>query len=228
MAIKKIGSGNPPVCPLCASTLPVLFHADCGLRQGWDSLHCLRCDLLFRHESSWLSPQAEAAHYRNHKNSFEDAGYRRFLQPVVDAVREVLPRAASGLDYGSGPCPVLASMLEEVGFQVVFHDPFFSPRQDLEKASFDFISCTEVVEHFKNPAHEFGYFYERLRSGGYLFVKTQIRACELAPETFETWYYRLDPTHIAFYSRKTLNWIASSLGFSSEFLSNTLVRFRKV
>ncbi len=215
------------VCPLCRQRAAELFHSDQGVRQGWDTWRCLHCDLLFRDDSSWLSLNDEATHYGHHQNSASDADYCRFLQPAIEAISAVLPKGACGLDYGSGPSPVLAGRLVEVGFRMKFFDPIFSPQVELEAPSFDFISCTEVVEHFKNPAHEFQQFFQRLRPGGYLVVMTQIRVDTMERETFAKWYYRRDPTHIAFYSRRTFEWIANAVGLTPEFLSNSLVRFRK-
>jgi hypothetical protein len=48
-----------------------------------------------------------------------------------------------------------------------------------------------------------------LKRGGILGVMTR-----LVPESFESWWYHRDPTHVVFYSEATLCWIGSHFGFT--------------
>ena len=59
----------------------------------------------------------------------------------------LLPKS-QGLDYGCGPGPALAHMLREAGHDVALFDPFFAPDPAPFNRTYDFVTCTEVAEHF--------------------------------------------------------------------------------
>jgi len=44
---------------------------------------------------------------------------------------------------------------------------------------------------------------------------------------FASWYYRKDPTHVAFYSKETLMNIASNMSWTLEFPDKNIVLFKK-
>ncbi len=90
--------------------------------------------------------------------------------------------------------------------------------------SYDFISCTETIEHFFEPAREFKILNNMLLKGGVLGVMTAF----LEPEQdFDLWYYRKDPTHVVFYHRNTFRSIASKMGWSYTFPDKGVVLFKK-
>ena len=44
---------------------------------------------------------------------------------------------------------------------------------------------------------------------------------------FPSWYYHHDPTHVNFYSQKTMTWIAGEYGWQATFPTANVVLFRK-
>ncbi len=44
---------------------------------------------------------------------------------------------------------------------------------------------------------------------------------------FADWYYHRDPTHVAFYTRRTFRWIGEWLELEVEFPQGRVVLFRK-
>lgn len=104
------------------------------------------------------------------------------------------------------------------------YDPFFAPDPAPLREHYDFITCTETVEHFFKPADEFARFDQLLRPGGWLGIMTQMR-----DETyrFETWHYVLDPTHVCFYHKRTLHWIAQKHGWQLEIPAKNIALFHK-
>lgn len=153
----------------------------------------------------------EKARYETHNNG--DAGHRRFLQPFVDCVRGQMTPSAQGLDWGCGPVPVLREMFGEVGLKVEIYDPFFGPALPPLPARFDFVTATEVVEHFRHPKEEFFKMSGFVRAGGHLFVMTRSPPDR---EAFEGWDYRRDPTHLVFYTNEAMNELASRVGLRLE------------
>jgi SAM-dependent methyltransferase len=212
----------PPLkCPLCElSDCRPLAAPDHN-----DFLHCAICDLRFLHPHLRLSPTDEKARYESHQNDLHDPRYRNFLDPLLQAMRSVISPGSRGLDFGAGPGPALAEMLKEVGHFVDVYDPFYWPDSTKLEKQYDFVVASEVIEHLFDPAAEFARLFSLLRPGGYLGLMTLF----VEPETdFANWYYRRDPTHVVFYSRQTLQWIASHFGFTElRFVGERVVTLRR-
>lgn len=188
-------------CPLCGGrgTAPLASVA------GRDYLDCADCRLAFMAPAQRLPLDSERAHYRLHRNAPTDAGYRRFLAKLAEPLIPLLRRGARGLDYGCGPGPTLSVMLRQAGMDVRDYDPCFAPDPAALSCDYDFITCTETVEHFHHPGREFARLDELLRPSGCLAVMTET----LGPDVrFSDWWYLRDPTHVCFYRPETMRWIA--------------------
>lgn len=185
-------------CPLCGETVSVFFPnprpAACAL---W---HCGPCDFVFKDPSARLGPAEEKSRYDSHRNG--DEGHLNFLRPVVELLAKSRPAPARGLDWGSGPVPALVGLLRKAGYEAEGYDPFFGPFS-VPAGLFDFITCTEAIEHFFEPAAELRAMAARLRGGGTLAIQTEIHRGSSLPEFFENWYYARDPTHVSFFGERT-------------------------
>ncbi len=147
----------------------------------------------------------EHSKYRLHRNGPDDKDYRRFLSKIADPLLQRLPAEAKGLDYGCGPGPALALMLREAGHHVRLFDPLFFPDPESLEDLYDFIVCSEVIEHFHHPAEEFARLNRMLLPGGWLGLMTCFQTDD---DRFATWHYRRDPTHVVFFRETTLRYIA--------------------
>ncbi|MFW5823386.1 MAG: 2-polyprenyl-3-methyl-5-hydroxy-6-metoxy-1,4-benzoquinol methylase, partial [Marinobacter sp.] len=88
---------------------------------------CRRCQATQMDPAGWLSRPEERTVYELHDNAVDDPGYRRFLNKLATPLLEQLPPACQGLDFGCGPGPALAAMLEARGHRVALYDPAFFP-----------------------------------------------------------------------------------------------------
>ena len=172
----------------------------------------------------FLSADDELAHYHTHDNRVDDPGYRTFLARLATPLLELLPYGRHGLDYGSGPGPALAAMMREAGHEMTIYDPFFAPDLRVLGDRYDFITCTEVAEHFYDPAAEFDRLDAMLRPGGWLGIMTTFQTDDAR---FSNWHYRRDPTHVVFYRRETLQVLASDRGWSVDIPTANVAIFRK-
>ncbi|MYD52191.1 MAG: class I SAM-dependent methyltransferase [Dehalococcoidia bacterium] len=200
-------------CPLCLSTGAALFHTSTQKNLERDYHHCDTCDLVFVPPKFHLDPDDARERYLTHDNDPDNPDYRRFLSRLWDELRPRLPQGARGLDYGAGPGPALAAMIEEDGHSAALYDPLFHPDDTVLARTYDFITCTETVEHFATPRADFLRLNELLAPGAYLGIMTDILE---DIRKFPDWYYHRDPTHLAFYTRRTLHWIANWLGLELE------------
>ncbi|MDF1821151.1 MAG: class I SAM-dependent methyltransferase [Alcanivoracaceae bacterium] len=207
-------------CPLCTSTSTDAFFADAWRRYH----HCARCDLVFVDPAQLPPASEEKAQYDLHENDPDDPGYRRFLSRLATPLLQRLAPQSSGLDYGCGPGPALARMLEEAGHRVALYDPLYQPGKDVLESRYDFVTCTEVVEHFHQPARDWQQLVSLLRPGGWLAVMTCWRE---AGADFGGWHYRRDPTHVSFYSMATLEWLAHHYRLALDCPDRNVALFRQ-
>lgn len=195
---------EPLSCPLCGEKQT---HR---IDPKHDFFHCGNCDLRFLSPERHLTPSEEKARYLTHNNDVEDPRYRKFVEPLFNEIVKRVPPGKAGLDFGAGPGPVLAVMLEEKNYQVALYDPFFHPHESLLLDSYDFIFASECAEHFYNPNYEFERIRRAISDGGLLGVMTHI----FKPGTdITTWYYAKDPCHVVFYSEATMGWIKDNFSF---------------
>lgn len=186
-------------------------------------LRCPNCDLIFVAEANLPGRDEEYAEYLHHNNDPGDPRYRAHLSKLTGPLVKGLGTGAHGLDFGAGPGPAISVMLAEKGYVVDDFDPFFNPDAGLLATQYDFITSTEVVEHFHNPKAEFALVARLLKPGGRLGVMTQLYHDSI---DFNTWYYPREISHVAFYARKTISHIADRFGWSCEVISNDVILFQ--
>lgn len=195
-------------CPLC--TTPANPFLTVHRRSYWQ---CSQCRLTFLDPAHHLTPAAELAEYKGHQNDPFDAGYRQFLSRLGNPLLDRLPPQQHGLDYGCGPGPALALMLRDAGHRVDLYDPYFAPEPKPWKQQYDFITCTETIEHFYRPGLEFDRLNQMLKPGGWLGLMTEVM---IDDARFAAWWYTRDPTHVCFYRHETFIWLATRFGWQLE------------
>ncbi len=176
-------------------------------RRFW---RCGRCRLTFLGPQDHPTRVDEETRYRLHRNAPDDAGYRQALDRLAGPLAARLRPGMEGLDYGSGPGPALAAMLAERDLRVTNYDPIFAPDPAALARTWDFIACTETVEHFREPGVEFDRLARLIRLGGWIGIQTRLCA---ENQDLAAWWYAEDPTHLCFYARATFDWIGARHGW---------------
>ncbi|WP_086981730.1 class I SAM-dependent methyltransferase [Vibrio aphrogenes] len=207
-------------CPLCESKKTIRYYAD-SRRQY---LQCQQCQLVFVHPEQRVDAVAEKAVYDLHENNPQDAGYRRFLSRMADPILQRIAANSHGLDFGCGPGPALAMMLEEQGHQVALYDHYYYPDKQVLNQQYDFVTATEVIEHLFTPNLVWQQWLEMLKPGGWLGVMTKLVK---DVDAFATWHYRHDPTHVVFFSRATFEFLAQRDQLQLEFIGNDVMLLKK-
>lgn len=196
-------------CILCGSQTRAITHPKRGVY-----LLCPHCELITLESSCYPSEEEAVREYSLHENSPSDPRYISYFTEFIES--SVLPFAREGrtaLDFGSGPAPVLAQLLQEsYGYDVDCYDPYFSPEKIYVHKEYDLITSTEVVEHLSDPLSVFRLFASLLAPTGILSVMTLLHHND--DEHFLRWHYIRERSHIAFYSLKTLASLASLSGLS--------------
>ena len=196
-------------CPLCDCHHPsLILKAD--LREYW---LCPKCSLIFVPSQFFISKKEEVNRYLEHDNNLQNEGYVEMFQKKIKIIKVVCPEVKIVLDYGCGYAPVLKTLFERHGYDAIAYDPNFFPDEKPNK-KYDLIISTETFEHIKKPREELMRLIPKISNKGYLAVMTRfypIKKNNLCPDSFGKWYYKRDPTHIAFYSQKTFLWMADEL-----------------
>ena len=205
-------------CPLCFSVKTGVHDQD-KIRAY---LLCANCKLVFVPSTHQLSATAEKKVYDQHRNSAEDLAYRKFLSRLMTPMLSYLPTKARGLDFGCGSGPTLSVMLEERGFEMAIYDPYYFHQPEVLARQYDFITATEVVEHLARPAQVFEQLFRMLKLGGVLGLMTRMIP---SLNRFSSWYYTLDPTHIAFYAEESFRYLADHYGYQVEFIGPEVIIF---
>lgn len=187
---------------------------------------CPRCELVFADPRSHLSREAELAEYELHENDPGDSRYRAFLDRLAEPLLTRLKPGMHGLDYGCGPGPTLSVMLSERGMVMDDYDPIYVADAHLLQRQYDFVTSTEVVEHFCRPAEAWRQLASLVRPGGWLGIMTLLAPGDA--ETFSQWWYKNDPTHVSFYNEATFDWLAEESGFKVETLDDRVLLMQRV
>jgi len=204
-------------CPLCGSLRERAFEA-----AGRPFLRCAGCGLISVPVGFHLDLTEQRRRYDLHENDPDDPKYRGFLSRLTSSLVPLLEPGASGLDYGCGPGPALVAMMREAGFRMDGFDPIYAPDERLLKRRYDFVTCTEVAEHFSDPAAEWRRVARLVRPGGLLAVMTSFT--DDVPD-LTSWHYLRDETHVCFYARGTMEWIARTMGSEVAFPAKDVAIF---
>ena len=201
-------------CPLC--------NNPSGLFDANQFFKCDFCGGIFRSKDFYLSPRREKERYLEHNNNVYDTGYRKFVSPITQAVLADFNKDHQGLDFGAGAGPVISTVLREKGYDIIKYDPFFHPDSRTLNERYDYIVCCEVIEHFHKPMKEFLLLKKLLKPAGRLYCMTHLISRDVK---FSDWYYKKDPAHVFFYSKKTLEWIARQCRYSNISICDRLIIF---
>ena len=185
---------------------------------------CFFCFCKFLDKKHYLDLETERNHYLKHENHIENIDYRKFLSRISNPLKKYISKNENGLDYGCGYAPALVEMLTEEGYKIECYDPFFFPNKSIFLKKYQFITCSEVVEHFFIPFIEFKKIDSILDSKGYLAIMTTFMTDD---NLFKDWYYRRDPTHVVFYNKETFKVIASQMNWSMINPTKNIVLFQK-
>lgn len=209
-------------CPLCKSAEKGLFHTD----RKKEFFRCERCGLVFVPEIYYLSAEEEMSRYDLHENTHENQGYLNFLNRIYEAISGITVKGSRGLDFGSGPEPVLAGLFTENGYDISVYDVYYAPDRSVLNKKYDFITIVEVLEHLKNPDKELKMLWGCLNPGGVIGIMT--KSLPVSKGEFSSWSYKNDPTHICFYSESVFKWISKRFNSKLVFPADDIVLMFKV
>ncbi len=180
--------------------------------------------MVFLPATFHLSREDEKERYDHHENQVDDPAYRKFLSTLLNPLLPYLADGQRGIDVGCGPGPALVEMCREAGFAMEMHDPIYADNPQALQKTYDFVTATETVEHFREPAKDWALLNRLLGFAGFLGIMTWRWRGQTA---FEQWHYRRDDTHVCFYADETLEWLAQNFGWEIKEGSERYCIFQK-
>ena len=203
------------VCPLCHSKKLSLFSQ--FIEKSFGQLNerfyycCSQCQLIFLRPDLRLSADQEEERYKTHQNSADNSGYTQFLSQILTPLQSVISKSDRGLDFGCGPEPVLVQMMQDSDFQMDYFDPLFFPHTEELKQKYDFLTCTEVLEHVFDLKTFLYKMQSLLRENGVFACMTSLYESSI---DFKSWPYRKDDTHVCFFQQETMVFIQKMLNWN--------------
>ena len=193
-------------CPLCQ----IHFEQSAQHIQGREFFSCPECFLLFVDPKYFLNFESERKRYDQHTNHNSDFKYQKYIQVFLDQLIPRIKKGSQGLDFGCGPGPTISHLLNQQGYHVQNYDLHFFPDQNLLQKKYDFVTCTEVVEHFQDPQFGWKTLKNLLHSQSLLMIVTQV----YDQQNLNRWHYLRDVTHVSLYSVRTMEWLARTYSWT--------------
>lgn len=204
-------------CPLCGDQTII-----CDSDRQREYMHCSGCGLIHVPERFHLDAESQKIRYDLHKNSPDDSGYVKHLSMITSLVSKMIAKGARGLDYGSGPTPVMSDILKDSGYSVDQYDLFYANDSQVLDGTYDFVISAETVEHIFDASTMWSLF-SKLVPSGHIFIMTLLYD---DPTIISKWHYVNDLTHVVFYCRRTIEKIARDNDFRIEHIDKKTIVFR--
>ncbi|ADN09383.1 class I SAM-dependent methyltransferase [Sulfurimonas autotrophica] len=201
-------------CPLCQNSASFFY------KESQSYFTCKVCHGIFVDEAQLPDEKSEKERYELHDDNADDAGYRKFVSPITSNIERSFTKEDEGLDFGAGTSRIITKVMQEKGYDISAYDPYFHPEKELLEKKYDYIASCEVIEHFYHPAKEFELLKSLLKKDAKLFLMTDIYDERIE---FSSWYYKNDPTHVFFYTKKTFEWIQQRFEFSNLLIEKRLI-----
>lgn len=176
--------------------------------KSWEKKYhkCLECSFISLESNLVMNDREQFIRYNMHNNKVDDPVYRNYFKKFINYAFEYAENKKKVLDFGSGPEPVLGSVLKSMGYEVSIYDKFFASNVKVLEDKYEIITATEVFEHLEYPREYFKKLINILEDNGLLILMTCFHSDDL--KKFSEWWYIQDPTHISFYDMKTFNYIS--------------------
>ncbi|UCH92865.1 MAG: class I SAM-dependent methyltransferase [Candidatus Aminicenantes bacterium] len=222
------------LCKICSHDVRTIYDEQFAVNY----YYCSNCRFIFMDDEKILVPEQEQQRYLRHTNTLEDTGYVNMLKTFINkSITPFHQNIKTTLDFGSGPGPVLSRLLREMGYETDIYDIYFAPEKVYLEKTYDLITCTEVLEHLKDPLETLRMLKDHLKAGGILAVMTlfhPVYELSATPDqlpcqtVFKDWWYRRDPTHISFFRPETFYYVARFLDMTILMMDQkNTVSFRK-
>jgi len=193
-------------CKICKNESKKIFTQKVLSKYDVDYYKCDNCGFIQTQKPFWLK---EA--YKEPIN-LEDTGIIErnlyFTELVSPIIKTVFGKNNTYLDY-SGGYGIFSRLMINKGIRVLWTDPhtknIFAKGFEYKNEKIEAITCFECFEHFDEPIKE---IEKMLKISKNIMFSTTLQTEDIPKKNWD--YYGFEHgQHIAFYSKKTLKFIAN-------------------
>jgi hypothetical protein len=198
-------------CRLCGEVATWVSRQRLLDKYEVDYFLCAGCDMLQTERPYWLDEAYKQPMSRLDTGAIQRNRLAAQLTAIIATVLDISPSAAC-LDFGGGH-GVFVRMVRDLGLDFRWFDKyadnvFARGFEGDVGARHELVTAFEALEHLANPRDDLDQLFGARPS--FVLVGTLLH--EGHREGW--WYYMLETgQHIAFYSRRTLAWIADRFGY---------------
>ena len=206
-------------CKICQGETSLFYTTQVLQKYSADYYTCNHCGFIQTSEPVWLKEAYNSAITNLDIGLIDRNLYlREHIPKIID---NCFPKAKIMIDYGGG-YGLFVRLMRDMGYnffrQDIYCENIFSNYFDVSDTnykSFDLLTAFEVFEHFNHPMGEIEKMFQYSE---HIIFTTQLIPDKL--EDFKNWWYvsPLTGQHIAFYSLKSLEFIAKK--FNKNLYSN--------
>ncbi|MHB1685934.1 MAG: class I SAM-dependent methyltransferase [Ignavibacteriaceae bacterium] len=196
-------------CKICEKESNLLFTSKVLGKYDVKYFHCGNCGFIFTEYPYWIEESYSSAINLSDTGIMDrNIHYSRLTSVLLFFFFD---KRAKFLDYGGG-YGIFTRLMRDVGFDFYWEDKFCGnilakgfKFDSLNPVKVSVVTAFEVFEHLVNPKEEID---KLLSLSDTIIFSTELLPVE-KPKPEDWWYYSFDHgQHVAFYSSKTLNFIA--------------------
>ena len=205
---------SKPNCKICSSPLKHIFNSKILYKHDVAYYKCTNCGFIQTDEPYWLNEAYDSA------IANLDLGLisrnLNYAKRISNLIINNFDINANFLDYAGG-YGIFTRLMRDKGFDYYHQDKFcanlYAQNSELDslpkKTKFELVTAFEVFEHFVDPIEEIKKIFK--------YSDVIVFSTELCPDlefnNSNQWWYFAPETgqHIAFYSKKSLEFIANTM-----------------
>ena len=206
-------------CRIC-ETESSLFYSD--VRSFYK---CPSCTLIFTNETA--DNVAAEKHYKDQWNNADKNFWKQQTDGLLSVIHRYKMPVGRVLDFGSGTGEITkefqARGIEATPLEPMIHG-YLKDQNYPDK--FDVVVGVEVIEHLPDMREELKEIEKNLSADGIMLFTTILTDSFIDSinevEQFKGWWYKDDPTHVSFFSSKSILRLAEIMIYTADIYSAQL------
>ena len=211
-------------CRICETESPD-FYSD--IRRFYK---CPACGLIFTEKTA--DNAAAEKHYKSQWNNADADFWKRQVDGLLGVIHRYQMPVGRLLDFGSGAGGITKEF-QARGIDATPLEPMINGYlKDLNYPDkFDVVVGVEVIEHLPDMREELKEIERVLSTDGIMLFTTVLTDSFIDSvnevEQFKGWWYKDDPTHVSFFSRKSVFRLAELMHHAADIYGTQLFVLRR-